>query len=591
MDENGRKKYLFHYLDNEKDGKLQFVTKKISRQDIIDVLQFKKPIEEVICNNLKASAKFEEIKLNSRYLFIGLSAALVQRYSLEEIDKYVRNLIYIEKKTSGLVSFKYDNNIYKNDPYLNKEENFLYVFLRHISYSLNECSSENILDLYLTILSSYIDNLEKGKNSNLLTSFKLHFLTLGILDDLIEDEKVKEYTYKNLEKLKDKNLYFVDLSLAEACADPNFRYFSYYEAEKYLLKAFERYGNSSLANSLGYIYYYGRVNNGLIEEEKAFKYFSLGYLTGNDIESAYKLADCYLHGYGVQRNEQAAVNLVCNTLDVVKEWDLERRIDSPISDLFIRIGRFFNEGIYFKKDEKAAFNTFLLGKKYSDERVKINNFFGYKTSNYRLFKDVQELKEKLKIKNTTIRKNNEILLKNMRDLFINLSADEYFEDFINVTNDEVFIKSEGNNLSFVALFDVGIIINLNEVKIKFNGIKRLDDLVELYNKGYIPIIQPGDNFLILTNNEENDYEFFDFDSISISFNNNKKYLTKYRVVDITFKNSTKSYLYRTSRKDIKEKEKAKFVIDSKSQEVFINKIYDVYLDEMPYSLLNETPIN
>lgn len=63
------------------------------------------------------------------------------------------------------------------------------------------------------------------------------------------------------------------------------------------------------ANSLGYIYYYGRCNGGIPEYEEAFHYFSLG-AAGGIFESIYKLADMYAHGYGVEQNSHAAASLI-----------------------------------------------------------------------------------------------------------------------------------------------------------------------------------------------------------------------------------------------------------------------------------------
>ena len=47
------------------------------------------------------------------------------------------------------------------------------------------------------------------------------------------------------------------------------------KSEKYLLKYYKKTGNSDIANTLGYIYYYGRVNAGKPQYDKAYKY---GYI-------------------------------------------------------------------------------------------------------------------------------------------------------------------------------------------------------------------------------------------------------------------------------------------------------------------------
>lgn len=63
------------------------------------------------------------------------------------------------------------------------------------------------------------------------------------------------------------------------------------------------------ANTLGYIFYYGRCNDGVPENEKALKYFTVG-ANGGIYESMYKLADMYINGYGTDKNKRAAEYLI-----------------------------------------------------------------------------------------------------------------------------------------------------------------------------------------------------------------------------------------------------------------------------------------
>ncbi len=65
----------------------------------------------------------------------------------------------------------------------------------------------------------------------------------------------------------------------------------------------------SYANTLGYIFYYGRCNGGVPEYDRAFTYFSIG-AAGGYFESMYKLSDMYMHGYYVAKNTSAAETLV-----------------------------------------------------------------------------------------------------------------------------------------------------------------------------------------------------------------------------------------------------------------------------------------
>ncbi len=62
------------------------------------------------------------------------------------------------------------------------------------------------------------------------------------------------------------------------------------------------------ANTLGYIYYYGRCNGGVPEYDKAFYYFGIAAANGL-YEGMYKLADMFRHGYGCRESRHTARNL------------------------------------------------------------------------------------------------------------------------------------------------------------------------------------------------------------------------------------------------------------------------------------------
>ena len=76
-----------------------------------------------------------------------------------------------------------------------------------------------------------------------------------------------------------------------------------------MLRLRELADDAEYANTLGYIYYYGRCNGGEPEYEKAFPQFS--YAAANGVfEAIYKLGDMYSHGYGCRKSEETARNLI-----------------------------------------------------------------------------------------------------------------------------------------------------------------------------------------------------------------------------------------------------------------------------------------
>lgn len=136
------------------------------------------------------------------------------------------------------------------------------------------------------------------------------------------------------------------------------------------------------ANTLGYIYYYGRCNKGIPEYEKAFKCFSIGAAGGHP-ESRYKLADMFMHGYGVTKNERTAANLIRESYEKELEQFCEGDFSSNFADAAFRMGNVFRKGIGCWTDENKAYYFFLQarfaikmrmqqGKHYGDHKVAAN---------------------------------------------------------------------------------------------------------------------------------------------------------------------------------------------------------------------------
>ena len=87
-----------------------------------------------------------------------------------------------------------------------------------------------------------------------------------------------------------------------------------WEASRDLItKLFEADGNPYYANTLGYIYYYGRCNGGEPEYDKAFQYFSVGF-AHDVLESMYKIADMFLAGKGCIKSPETSSHIIYNLI-------------------------------------------------------------------------------------------------------------------------------------------------------------------------------------------------------------------------------------------------------------------------------------
>ncbi|MCQ2528297.1 MAG: hypothetical protein MJ108_04170 [Saccharofermentans sp.] len=92
------------------------------------------------------------------------------------------------------------------------------------------------------------------------------------------------------------------------------------------------------ANTLGYIYYYGRLSDGIPDYEKAFFYYSIGNTYGI-IESGYKLADMFMHGYYVKQNLDMAASIIEKFYGESRYRFEQGEFDGSFADIALRMGK------------------------------------------------------------------------------------------------------------------------------------------------------------------------------------------------------------------------------------------------------------
>lgn len=112
------------------------------------------------------------------------------------------------------------------------------------------------------------------------------------------------------------------------------------------------------ANALGYIYYYGRLNDGTPDYETAYKYFSLGAFCGV-YESMYKCADLLEKGNGIPKNGIAAMNQVRNVYIQTKTAFINGVYSIAFADAALRYGNYCRDGIGTARDPYLALSYYL----------------------------------------------------------------------------------------------------------------------------------------------------------------------------------------------------------------------------------------
>lgn len=170
------------------------------------------------------------------------------------------------------------------------------------------------------------------------------------------------------------------------------------ESEKYLLLLLEKFNNPYAACALGYIYYYGRVNNGEAEYDKALKFFSLSAAEGV-IESQYKLTDLMMsgNGFGVKTLEIAYNVLLRLYREVLLYKFTNGDYNCEFADVAIRIGHYYSLKAREDGEEDAlytqAYRFYLIGKYALGLRMETCNNFGDKSVLNRLIPKLEEARQ------------------------------------------------------------------------------------------------------------------------------------------------------------------------------------------------------
>lgn len=125
------------------------------------------------------------------------------------------------------------------------------------------------------------------------------------------------------------------------------------------------------ANTLGYIYYYGRTTKGVPDYEKALRCFYFGALQGHP-ESIYKLGDMYFNGYGVQKRPELARTLYGRIYEEMKDKFLNWP-DVNFADAALRMGRVYDT---YPDAREISYRYYLEADYAARKRAVVSDFFG-----------------------------------------------------------------------------------------------------------------------------------------------------------------------------------------------------------------------
>jgi hypothetical protein len=134
-----------------------------------------------------------------------------------------------------------------------------------------------------------------------------------------------------------------------------------------------------LANTLGYIYYYGRCTDGVPDYEAAYKYFS--FAAFNEVyEAQYKIADMFKNGYGVVKSPETAKNIIGMLYNENIKYTRDGEFNCKFADIALRMGGMctdrddgendYEEALYYYTQAEFAIRMRMLeANYYGDSKV------------------------------------------------------------------------------------------------------------------------------------------------------------------------------------------------------------------------------
>ncbi len=262
------------------------------------------------------------------------------------------------------------------------------------------------------------------------------------------------------------------------------------------------------ANTLGYIYYHGRCNNGIPEYDLAYKYFSLASFYGF-YEASYKIGDMLAGGKGIPKNKRAAYRLYEKVyMDCYRKFQEDDK-HQTLADAALRMGKAYQTGIGVYPNLMLAYTYYLQAKLAIGIRMKHSDFFGNKKVLAGIEKGLEETRlELLKEKDVTqshmmidIKRIVDVLRYDpyvLRTITMKIQNDDdairlkfkrrKIESYdpiskIMITVPEVSYCKRTNQIVLQCPKDTEINVKNDAKKIAFNEMKVVNDHVNLYLHG------------------------------------------------------------------------------------------------------------
>ncbi|MBQ4509215.1 MAG: sel1 repeat family protein [Clostridia bacterium] len=313
------------------------------------------------------------------------------KFSLKDLEnwyfKYSDKIIHCYYPKSNDISV---DRILKNDLFYNVARSLGYLFEELIDLDFKKLAND--LQRLLDILR--LDVLERDYTDNEKSLILITLFDENKISSLTENEVT---LYRNLAlELAEKDVRegLIAVGYGSYGGDEVFAC-DYSLSEKCMLKLLDTVEKlpekGFYANTLGYIYYYGRTNGGAPDYDKAYKYFSFGASLGI-YESIYKLSDLYLYGYGGFKSPASAKALLMRIYDDLYKSFLDGNYNCEFADVALRLGKIVMNENREGFPLYASGLNYLLEAKYA---LSLRDKFGDDGVKARLNDTIEDLKSKM----------------------------------------------------------------------------------------------------------------------------------------------------------------------------------------------------
>lgn len=542
------------YLDKEKYRKLaryEITVQDIIEDKVIDVIVNKDnyiiTLEDILCTLKKF---VNEVK--DRELFY-----------IQWLCYFVREIMEVEYATD-------ENEFYNDNIVLNRIKD---AFVNDV-FDDSDCDYET----EVKNLERYLGDKNKPLTKRYYPEYaKVNLLKLfeeeGILNNA-DNETVELYKRFAKELCERKN--HLGLKTVGYGSYGGNRAFScdWKKAEKCMLELIETVDympdKAFYANTLGYIYYYGRTNNGVAQYEKAYKYFS--FAAFNQIyEAQYKIADMFKNGYGVIKSFETANNIICRLYDENIKYIEDGHFDCKFADIAFRMGKYCeNEEEFYESDFDNMLKYYYQADFAIRMRMKKADHYGDQT----VAKSICEALDKTK-KAIDFKPQSKVILYSIVSIFFDYLSKGNWLDVkaktLSSGNIKLIFKAHRNRRD---KYPKRLFITIPELDM----CGFYDELTVIVKPTSEDVFCPDEAFVI--DKIEHDALYFDgfpcmfYDDCVFEIRKPNKCDEKHRFVSVKFSQGGKSYDYLCDNENIKIADKVKVNVGDEEKEVTVVEVFE-----------------